>query len=211
MTTTPPEQFLENIVHLSFINAENEKSKINQEILNLEGMTGKKTRHFYNNLLNFEDARYLEIGTWKGSSVCSAMYNNNAHVTCIDNFCTFGGPYQEFLKNFNKFKGTNKANYIIQDCFTVDIKKLPKFNVYMYDGEHYENDQYQALTYYYDCLDDVFIYVCDDWNWDVVRKGTRRAISDLKLQTIFEQEIRTTLQPQQDPWWNGCYVAVFKK
>ena len=29
----------------------------------MDGMTGKKTRHFYNNLLNTEDARYLEIGT----------------------------------------------------------------------------------------------------------------------------------------------------
>ena len=38
-------------------------------------MTGIKTRHFYNNILNTDDARYLEIGAWKGSSICSAMYN----------------------------------------------------------------------------------------------------------------------------------------
>lgn len=32
----------------------------------MDGMSGIKTRHFYNNLLNYYDARYLEIGTWKG-------------------------------------------------------------------------------------------------------------------------------------------------
>ena len=50
-----------NLIEKSFENAENEISKINEDILKLEGMTGKKTRHIYNNLLNFDDARYLEI------------------------------------------------------------------------------------------------------------------------------------------------------
>ena len=49
-------------------------SKINEEIIKLEGMTGTKTRHFYNNLLSsIENPVYLEIGTWKGSSLCAAM------------------------------------------------------------------------------------------------------------------------------------------
>ena len=32
---------------------------INDEILNLDGISCYKTRHFYNNLLNTNDARYL--------------------------------------------------------------------------------------------------------------------------------------------------------
>ena len=75
-------------------------------------MSGLKTRHFYNNLLNFDDARYLEIGSWKGSSVCSAMYNNNAMIICVDNWSEFGGPKDEFLVNFNKFIGNNNARFI---------------------------------------------------------------------------------------------------
>lgn len=53
------------IIENAFENAEKNISKINDEILHIDGMSGKKTRHFYNNLLNIEDARYLEIGTWK--------------------------------------------------------------------------------------------------------------------------------------------------
>ena len=85
------------LIETAFLNAENKISKITNEIINMEGMSGTKTRHFYNNLLNTEDARYLEIGTWKGSSVCSAMYGNTAKIICIDNWSEFGGPKNEFL------------------------------------------------------------------------------------------------------------------
>mgnify|MGYP000886217178 CR=1 FL=1 len=80
----------------AIIDAENNTSKINSDILSIDGMTGVKTRHFYNNLLNIDDARYLEIGSWKGSSVCSAMYNNNAKIVCIDNWSQFGNHKEEF-------------------------------------------------------------------------------------------------------------------
>jgi hypothetical protein len=55
------------IKHLEecFVKAYNSQSKINDGILKIDGMTGKLTRHLYNNLLNIDDARYLEIGTWK--------------------------------------------------------------------------------------------------------------------------------------------------
>ena len=90
------------LVETSFQNAENNISKITNDIITMDGMSGTKTRHFYNNLLNTEDARYLEIGTWKGSSVCSAMCGNKAKVVCIDNWSEFGGPKAEFLVNFEK-------------------------------------------------------------------------------------------------------------
>ena len=61
-------------------NAENYISNIDKEILEMKGMSGIKTRHFYNNICSMQDSRYLEIGTWKGSSFCSAMSNNKMIV-----------------------------------------------------------------------------------------------------------------------------------
>jgi hypothetical protein len=87
-------------------------SKVDPKILTMQGMSGKKTRHFYNNICSMEDARYLEIGTWKGSSICSAMCNNKMTCLAIDNWSEFGGPKNEFLENFNKFKGENNATFI---------------------------------------------------------------------------------------------------
>ena len=206
------------LVKTSFENAENNISKITQDIINIEGMSGTKTRHFYNNLLNTPDARYLEIGTWKGSSVCSAMYGNKAKVTCIDNWSEFGGPKNDFLVNFEKFKGENDANFIENDCYKIDVSTFSKYNIYMYDGNHTEDSHYKALLHYYNCLDDIFIFIVDDWNWKDVRNGTNNAIKKLNLQILYEKEIRLTWDeshtPQQqarDTWWNGMYITVLQK
>jgi len=206
------------LIESSIRNAENGLSKITDDIISMSGMSGTKTRHFYNNLLDTPDARYLEIGTWKGSSVCSAMCGNKAKVVCIDNWSEFGGPKSEFLKNFEKFKGNNDASFIENDCYKVDVSLLPKFNIYMYDGNHTHESHYKALTHYINCLDDLFIFIVDDWNWVDVRDGTMNAIEKLNLKVLYQKEIRTTMDNSVPPephlsknWWNGIYVAILQK
>ena len=210
---------LQQHIEIAFENAEKGESKITDGLLKMEGMSGKKTRHFYNNLLNKDDARYLEIGTWKGSSVCSAMCGNKAKVVCIDNWSEFGGPKSEFLTNFNIYKGENEARFIEQDCYKVNTSQLPRFNIYMYDGNHTQDSHYNALVHYYDCLDDMFVFIVDDWNWKDVRYGTYDSFNKLNLSVLYEKNIRTTndnSHPQwgsekQQQWHNGIYVAILKK
>ena len=206
------------LIKTAFQNAENNISKITNDIINMEGMSGTKTRHFYNNLLDISDARYLEIGTWKGSSVCSAMCGNKAKVICIDNWSEFGGPKNEFVSNFKNFKGDNEAFFIESDCYKVDVSTLPKFNIYMFDGNHTEESHYNALLHYYNCLDDLFIFIVDDWNWTDVRNGTISCIKKLNLKVLYEKEIRTTMDNSVPPqpflsqnWWNGIYIAILQK
>jgi hypothetical protein len=210
---------MESAITKSINDAENGSSQLNESILKLEGMSGTKTRHFYNNLLKYTpNPVYLEIGTWKGSSVCSAMYNNNATVVCIDNWSQFSGPKSEFLENFNKYKGQNNASFIENDSFKVDLCNLPTFNIYMYDGDHLEQSHYLALTYYYPVLAHTFIYIVDDWNWLQVRKGTADAIKSLNLKIVYCREIRTSMdesvppQPElSDNWWNGIAIFILAK
>lgn len=211
-------EIYKNHVEKSLEDAENYKSKITDEIINLVGYTGYKTRHFYNNIVNIEDARYLEIGSWKGSSICSVMCNNKAKVVCIDNWSEFGGPKEEFLINFEKFKGENDALFIEADSFNLDISTLPKFNIYMYDGCHTFDDQSMALTYYYDCLDDIFIFIVDDWNWQFIRDGTQDGIEKCNLKVLYQKEIRLTWDDSHTPeseaktnWWNGMSVFILQK
>ena len=211
-------EIYKTLIDTSFYNAENNISKITSDIISMQGMSGTKTRHFYNNLLNTDDSRYLEIGTWKGSSVCSAMYGNKAKVVCIDNWSEFGGPKDDFLINFEKFKGENEATFIENDCYNVDVSVLPKFNIYMYDGNHTNESHYKALLHYYDCLDDIFIFIVDDWNWKDVRDGTIKSIEKLHLKILYQKEIRLTWDNSVTPepelsktWWNGIYVAILQK
>jgi len=206
-------------IEKSFELALNNSSKITKDILNIPGLSGNKTRHLYNNLASIQDTRYLEIGTWKGSTVCSAMYNNQATVVCIDNWSEFQGAKDDFLVNFTKFKGENNALFIEDDCFNIDVSKLPNFNIYLYDGDHKYECHYKALIHFWNCLDNLFIYIVDDWNWDYVRHGTYDAITKMNCEIVYQREMRTTndnTHPEfgsegQKDWHNGISVFILKK
>ena len=202
-------------IELFFENAENGISKIDENLKLMEGMSGIKTRHFYNNLLTIEGARYLEIGTWKGSSICSAMCGNSKSVLCVDNWSEFGGPKSEFLENFEKYKGNNDAKYIESDCFQLDISTIGKFNIYMYDGNHTYESHYKSLTYFIDAMEDEFILIVDDWNWFEVQRATMNSIKDLNLNILWNKEIKLNNENittyDKDGWWNGISVFLIKK
>jgi len=88
----------------------------------------------------------------------------------------------------------------------------------MYDGNHTTESHYNALLHYYNCLDDIFIFIVDDWNWDYVREGTFNSFKNLNLKVLYEKEVRltndgthTSFPLAPNTWWNGIYVAVLQK
>jgi hypothetical protein len=198
-------------VENSLSNTDRLISRITEEILGIHGMSGKKTRHFYNNICSMDDARYLEIGTWKGSSLCAAMCNNSMTCIAIDNWSQFGGPKSEFLMNFGRFKGNNNATFIEKNCWDIDVTTLGTFNIYMYDGNHTATSHFQALDHYLPCLDAEFIYLVDDWNHPPVRTGTLRAIKDNSLGIVYHKEIYTQSNSNTNDWHNGISIFVLRK
>lgn len=210
----------------SINDANNYKSKIDKltqdgyDILVYEGMTGTQTRHFYNNICSLPETRYLEIGTWNGSSSISAMYKNKVKGVFIDNWCLFDGDSKIFSNAMEKYVNKDSSYTLLEnDCWKVDTKKLGKFNVYLYDGEHYEEDHFKALSYYIGNMDDEFIYLVDDYNWCSVRDGTMRAIRELNLKIIFRHEIFMSPDdvkgmPNHEgkkKWWNGIGIFLLSK
>ena len=82
---------LENSLFLkikdSYDEAMAQTRKINDFILNLSGLSGRKFRSMLNNLIEkYESPRYLEVGSWHGSTACSVCYQNKVKLTCIDNW-----------------------------------------------------------------------------------------------------------------------------
>ena len=192
------------------------ESKCSPEILSMEGMSGRYTRHFYNNLLNIDDARYLEIGAYKGSSTCSAMYENKAIISVVDNWSEFGGPREECINNIVKYaKNINDVFVVDCDSFQTEIPNglghQGKFNIYMYDGCHKRESHEKALTHYYDVLDDVVIFVVDDWNWDFVRAGTYDGIHKMGFDIKYEKSFHTQVNGTSSTWWNGIGIFVLEK
>lgn len=210
-----------SLIEKSFNEAE---SKLPEWILKMEGMSGKKYRNFINNLIDsIENPRYLEVGCWKGSTTCSAIYNNKVKSYCIDNWAEFGGPKNIFYENIKKCVNECDDIEIVfeeSDFRNIKYDEIGKYNIYLFDGPHEEQDQYDGLVFAQPSLDDEFIFICDDWNWKRVREGTLNAIEKNNLDVIFSVEIRTTDDDSYPPenntmqnsdWHNGYYISVLRK
>jgi hypothetical protein len=199
----------------------NDESKLPSWVLTLRGMSGKRYRHFINNLVsNIPECRYLEIGSWKGSTLCSASYGNNVKCYAVDNWSQFDGPKEEFENNIDKCikESSESANIDFEfnetDYKTVDYSKIGKYNVYFYDGPHEYEDQYNALKICLDCIENEFIFICDDWNWDWVREATEKSINDLNLEVLHAIEITTSEEDgrfENSDWHNGYFISVCRK
>jgi len=192
----------------------NESNVLSKEILELEGMSSSKGRHLLNYLCALEGTNYLEIGSWKGSTAVSALYQNKiANYTLVENWklgCE--GVRDVLFANFNNILGYD-PNIIEEDCFSFNPleKGIKDINVYFYDGEHEETDQYQALTHYYDSLSDTFIYIVDDTNYPPVLIGTLKAIVDKNLKIHKQWTLQATHNGDAHNFWNGMYVGILSK
>lgn len=201
------------------------ESKLDHSVFGIHGFTSNRIRHFLNNVGSMPGLDYLEVGVHKGATFVAANYKNEFRSsTAIDNWCEFDengqskAMFEASLWRFfkNKFLGSDLFQPLNQDFFTLTKSQLVHpVNVYFYDGHHSEEAQYKALTHMYDMLADEFIFICDDWNWEEVPRGTRRAIKDLGLNTFYEREFKGELKNNEfildEGWWNGFYVSVLEK
>jgi hypothetical protein len=193
--------------------------KLPDAVLDLRGMSGKKYRLFINNLVEaMPDPRYLEIGVWRGSTLCSAIFGNDMTAMAIDNWSEFGGPTEAFFENLSKFKGKAKVNFLEHDFRELNFYHLGKFNVYLFDGPHSYKDQYDGVVLAEPALDEAFVLIVDDWNWEQVRCGTVDGIRENGYQIDHRIEIRTSIdntQPlvrgTQSDWHNGYFIAALRK
>ena len=127
---------LENNLFLKIRNSYDEamaqKRKIDDLIYNLNGLSGRKFRSMLNNLIEkFDKPKYLEIGSWHGSTACSVCYKNKVDLTCIDNwsqsFIEGKDPEFEFNNNIQKALNENcNLNVINEDFRKVNYNNIWK-------------------------------------------------------------------------------------
>jgi len=217
---TPPVSPRENLLldHLaeSIEKAKAGISKINEDefILQLPGMSSPRVRHLLNQLCSLPATNYLEIGLWRGATFVSALFENEKSVHSaigIDNWCRWAGALgseQHCRYNCSLFIPQKIYQIHTEDSFSIQKETLFKkpINVYFYDGTHTEEAQEMAFTFYNEILDDLFIAVIDDWEWERVQKGTFSAFKKLGYKILYERHLSN-----KEAWWNGLYVALVKK
>jgi hypothetical protein len=205
----PTATLLQEHAAISIERAERRTSKLDRAAFEARGFTSPKVRHLLNNLGGLDGLHYLEVGVHRGATFVATNYRNRlASATAVDNWSEFaedGSVKAEFLHHTSTLLEPGSYQFIEQDCFGVRGEQLPApVNFYLYDGEHSHDSQRRALTHFYPMLDDVFLFLVDDYTWDSARTGTEDAIAELGLTRLYEQELI-------EGWWNGLFVSVLAK
>jgi hypothetical protein len=205
-----------------------EVSKLNQDVLNIHGITSNKVRCFLNNLCSI-GGTYLEIGVFRGATFCSSIYNNdNLHSIGIDNFASPNlmpmgvsqklatylkqgidtPPQEDFLNNVKRFGKTEQIDVYKTDYTTFDYTQLPKLDIIFYDGDTKFHDQYVTLKKLIPQFSDKTILIMDDWNWN--SGALDRVIHEEKLFVTHQREIYTSGEDMSD-FWNGLGIFLFER
>jgi predicted O-methyltransferase YrrM len=199
--------------------AESDIPKHRAEMLSvIPGMSSRKGRLFLNQLCHLlKNINYLEIGSWMGSMLCSALYlNTEIKAYAIDNFSGFvqseKQPYnvREMLHRHLIQYSNGNHSFFDADCWKFDKALLPKIDVYFFDGDHDYESQYKAFIEYDSVLSDKFIAIVDDWEFppciNDVQQGTLDAFKKLDYEIVAQRVL-----PKAEHWHEGMFVAVIQK
>jgi len=221
-----------DIIDTSLASGLKKTSNLADWVLELEGMSGHCYRHFINQLAHrIPNCRYLEVGAWKGStSVSCGFLNKDISMTIIDSweevdkcrrrrkaiqFKSNGDPKIAFEDNIAKMQKEGGCQNIT--IYNKDFRKVKlrqsNFNLYFYDGPHFKKDQYDGLDLFTSYLDNEFIFIVDDWNWEPVRSGTNQAIKDNNLIVKSQIEIFDKCKHfrAESRFHNGYSIFVLQK
>ena len=214
--------FIEHINN-SIRKAHNSSSNLDPSILSIEGMSGKNTRHLYNNICNLDNINYLEVGVYKGSTFISSCYNNNILTAyAVDDFSetyiasdnSSVSDFSELVENVNKYIPCCDVRFINKSCFTLTENDIPlhSIDIYLYDGKHDYNSHRNAILYMKKFLSKICIIIIDDWildEWDV-KRGTFDGLRESNIKVLYQFKVPnyTISHSHVDDFWNGCGIFL---
>ena len=153
------------------------------------------------------DICFVNVGVWNGFTLLAGMVGNlQKNCIGIDNFTQFGGPKNQFLKRFGKYKSSHhhfyEMNYV--DYFST-VHDSP-IGVYLYDGEHSYDNQLNGLKIAEPFFSENCVILVDDTNL----RDPRQATLDFIRSSTNKYEIllnKTTSFNGNPTFWNGIMVV----
>ena len=192
----------------------------------IQGLSSNRIRHFLNSLCSHDDAVYLEVGTYTGSTFFAATMNNKAKCIGVDDFSEpnvkpivdrgmwteCGNPYDTFVNNWQKYENGNAAfvKASVEELTEEDFGGS-KVNILFYDANHDMMVQMNNLNHLLPFLDEKFILIVDDANFDGVVEGAVSWAQENNLKCYLERKILSSVIESPVHWWNGIHVMVLEK
>jgi hypothetical protein len=189
--------------------------------IDIPGLTSPRVQ----TLLNYVSqgvGTYLEVGSYLGATAAAVLKDNLISAYFVDNWKDNIQPRtdigelpannkDQFIKNISKYEGKNNITILDRDLFEVDLNFITeKIKMFFYDGPHDKETTKKAIEYYYPCLDEEFILIMDDANWDEVVSGTDEALENLNA-TVDLKKLLVNEIEDRTKWWNGLYIIVARK
>jgi len=160
---------------------------------------------------------YLEVGTFKGRSICAAVQDNpDKAFYAMENFLEFGMTGQqardELMDNLQRYAADADVRLLEGDCFSLmaDPGLIDRpVGVYFYDGEHTLLSHYLALAVVEPLLADEALVLVDDASWPLVQRAHRIFMRRHPgWQVVATWDARHADDPR---WANGLHALVFRR
>jgi hypothetical protein len=193
-----------------------------KHLVDVQGFSSPRVCQFLNELVRRMPANehYLEIGTFAGLTLCSAIQNNaGKRAFACDKF-RFYGKYTGFgflakrrlLANLKRYAAGSAQVSMMHTSsralFKRELVQAP-VGVYFYDGDHSYESTYHGVVAGAKLLSQRSVLLMDDWNDPAIRAATRSGIQDAGLRIEWERELEGN--QTQDGWWNGLGVFYLSK
>ena len=153
---------------------------------------------------------YVEIGTYQGGSLISALLNNDARALAVDSFEEFQqtNSFETTLKNLEQFGVAGRvtlSNTGFKEFFAQPWPPGFRIQVYYYDGAHGYDVQLAGMEAAWPFLAPGALIIVDDYTYPEVTLAVNQFmanhINDVKFQFMFDP-----IQSTDETWWNGCVV-----
>lgn len=164
---------------------------------------------------------YLEVGTYRGKSLISAMLGNPTRsVFACDNFSLFTetNSLPELKANLTRYDLLKQVIIFDQDFTTMmDRAHVPvPIGCYFNDGAHDERSQYEGIKLAEPLLADDALVIVDDWrlaadSGSYAKAGTERAIRESSNTWTELYTLPARYNGDHAMWWNGVGVFAFHR
>jgi len=149
---------------------------------------------------------FVNVGVWHGFSFLAGM-KDNPDKKCIgvDNFSQFGGPREQFMERFNRYKSPNHRFYDIDYKEYFAKVHAGGIGFYIYDGDHDYENQMEGLRVPEPFFSEKCIILVDDTNSDEPRQATLDFVAERSQRYKILLD-RTTLFNMHPTLWNGLMI-----
>jgi predicted O-methyltransferase YrrM len=168
---------------------------------------------------------YLEVGTYLGKSLISALRENSGRsaIAC-DDFSEFqsqgNGNINALKENLLRYGMLERVKFYNEDFRALfsrwSDEELPRIGVYLYDGAHDEQSQYDGIRMVEPLLANNALVIVDDWRYapdseSYAEAGTKQAIAQSAHRWKILWELPARFNGDREMWWNGVAVLAFQR